>query len=64
VLVDDVMTSGGHTIAARTHLIENGCDVRCGIVWARTVHSTKFDPFAEGVIEIPDSIAPFEMIEF
>ncbi len=50
--------------AAKARLAEAGCDVRCGIVWGRTVYSTNLDPPAAGVIEIADQIEPLADLDF
>ena len=64
VLVDDIVTSGGHMKAARARISEAGGTVVFGIAFGRTVHSTKFDPLAAGAIDVDDSISFFDQLSF
>lgn len=60
VLVDDVMTSGGHLQACRAFLHDLGLRCDLAIVCGRTVHDPRADPFALVEEDVPDwELDPF-----
>ncbi len=57
ILVDDVLTSGGHLQASATVLKEKGATVRMAICGGRTVHDPPKDPF-KFITEVLDDYEP------
>ncbi len=60
ILVDDVVTQGGHINAARRRLEAGGATVVCGIVCGRTVWDMSQNPWDASVDEFYDAAHGFE----
>jgi hypothetical protein len=58
VLVDDVVTSGGHLRACAAFLHNHGARVERAICAARSDHDPPDDPFGRRVDELPDFDMP------
>ena len=54
VLLDDVLTSGGHLRASAAKLREMGHDPEFAICCGRTAHEQLENPFVVPVVELPD----------
>jgi predicted amidophosphoribosyltransferase len=52
VLVDDVVTLGGHFKAAKRRLEEGGATVLFGVACGRTVLETEGEPWSPGFIDL------------
>lgn len=54
VLIDDVLTSGGHLQASSAKLRENGINLQAALSCGRTTHVQITDPFNVPIEELPD----------
>lgn len=58
LLIDDVLTSGGHLRACAAVLRKNGAEVPFAICAGRTRYVAEDDPFASSKEELPDFVPP------
>jgi len=58
LLIDDVLTSGGHLQACAAVLRKNGAEVPFAICAGRTRYVAEDDPFAPSKEELPDFVPP------